>query len=111
MYCSNDETPLIVVNENIKRKILSHQGGLMTVEVHFSGQTDNPYLHSHPHEQIVYVLEGIFEFQKNGEKFRMIPGDTAYFEPNVEHGSVLADGRTEGKLLDIFTPQREDFLK
>jgi len=108
MYCSNKETPFIVVNDNVKRKILSHQGGLMAVEVHFTGPTTDPAIHNHPHEQIVYVVKGRFEFDMNGEKTMMSPGDSIYIEPNVPHGALMLDA--EGTLLDIFTPQREDFL-
>ena len=109
MISLNNNVKLEVVNENISRKILSHSGKLMAVEVHFKGPTTNPYSHSHPHEQIAYVVKGRFEFHKNEEKFLLEAGDSIYFEPNVTHGSLLLGD--EGILLDIFTPQREDFLK
>ncbi len=35
-------------------------------------------------------------------------GDTYYTAPNEPHGVVAL---TDGILLDVFTPQREDFLK
>jgi len=35
-------------------------------------------------------------------------GDSLYKEPNIIHGCVCLEA---GKLLDVFTPKREDFLK
>jgi len=109
MYCANKDVEFEIVNEHIKRKILSHDGKLMTVEVHFKGPTTDPNTHSHPHEQIAYVVKGRFEFQVKGQKLLMEVGDSIYFEPDVPHGALLLS--EEGILLDIFTPQREDFVK
>ena len=81
----------------------------MAVEVHFTGPTTDYGTHSHPHEQIAYVLKGRFEFIIKDEKFLLEQGDSIYFEPNAPHGAILLTD--DGILLDIFTPQRDDFLK
>jgi len=94
---------------NITRKILAHKGNMMLVEVAFKKASDDPGLHSHPHEQIAYVTKGRFEFLVEGrENVFLGEGDSIYFEPDVVHGGKpLEDGST---LLDMFTPVREDFL-
>jgi quercetin dioxygenase-like cupin family protein len=54
------------------------------------------------------VLSGVFDFTI-GEVTRQVrAGDTLYKQPNIIHGCVC---REKGVLLDIFTPQRQDFLK
>jgi quercetin dioxygenase-like cupin family protein len=65
-------------------------------------------LHSHPHEQIGYVVSGSFELEEeNVEKKVIKAGDSYYIAPNVMHGVVALE---DSKLLDIFTPMRKDFL-
>jgi len=98
------------VREGVSRKILAHHGGLMTVEVTFHKASEDYGLHSHPHEQIAYVLKGSFEFliQDTGETCTVTEGDSIYFMPNSVHGGKPLED--ESVLLDIFTPQREDFL-
>ena len=89
------------------RKIKARGGKLMIVEVIFKEGVVGSE-HQHPHEQIVYCLAGEFEFTIDGNKRRLLPGDSAYIPPSTKHGTLCV---REGKLLDIFTPQREDFLK
>jgi len=89
------------------RKMLASDGGLMMVEVEFHKASDDPGFHSHPHEQIAYVLRGKFEFIVDGVSSILEVGDSVYVEPDVVHGAKpLVDGST---FIDVFTPQREDF--
>lgn len=95
------------VGTGVERKILASDGGLMSVEVKFKKGSIGE-VHTHPHEQISYVLEGSFEFELDGEKYTINKGDTYYVKPNQPHGVVALE---DSIVLDIFTPQREDFLK
>jgi len=79
----------------------------MTVEVVFETGAIGA-MHSHPHEQCTIVLEGAFEFTVGDQKKVVKKGDSLYKEPNIIHGCVCLEA---GKLLDVFTPKREDFLK
>jgi quercetin dioxygenase-like cupin family protein len=94
------------LGNGVKRKVLAYNNNLMAVEVSFV-QGAIGALHQHQHEQITYIIEGEFEFEINGEKRVLKAGDTAYKEPAVIHGCVCLK---QGKLLDIFTPCREDYL-
>lgn len=91
----------------VKRKILAYGDSLMQVEVHFEEGSVGK-MHSHPHSQLTYVLEGEFEFTVGNEKKIVKKGDTLYKIPNIEHGCVCL---RKGILLDTFNPYREDFLK
>ncbi|MGB4351973.1 MAG: cupin domain-containing protein [Tissierellaceae bacterium] len=95
------------LGKGVSRKILAYDKNLMTVEVFFEEGAVGE-MHSHPHEQITYVLEGKFEFTIGGEKYLVEAGDTLYKQSNIEHGAICLE---KGRLLDIFTPAREDFLK
>ena len=93
--------------EGCVRKVLAHSDNLMVCELHFKKGAVGK-LHSHPHEQISYVVSGKFEFDIGGKKYVVGPGDTTYKEPNIVHGCVCLE---EGVLVDIFSPERKDFLK
>ncbi len=98
----------IIEEGKVKRKIRAYDGKLMTVEVFFENGAEG-YTHTHPHEQACYVLEGEFKFTVGEDTQIVKVGDTLYMEPNVPHGCILLSEK--GRLLDIFTPIREDFLK
>lgn len=63
-------------------------------------------VHSHPHEQWTYILEGQMEFTLNGEKQMLLPGMGAFIGSNELHGAVAV---TACKVIDVFTPVREDY--
>lgn len=93
--------------EGVSRKILAYTDELMIVENTFEKGAVGS-LHSHPHTQITYVLDGEFEFEINGEKKIVKKGDSMLKKDGIVHGCVCLK---EGKLLDIFTPMRKDFIK
>ena len=107
MVVFNDSIKAKDLGGNVTRKVLAHDGSMLAAEVSFKKGSVGK-MHSHPHEQIGYVLEGSFELNMDGEKCIIKKGDTYYTKPNLMHGVVALE---DGKLLDIFTPQREDFLK
>jgi quercetin dioxygenase-like cupin family protein len=106
MFVRHGDCPLEDLGGGVSRRILAHDGSLMQVEVHFEQGAVGP-LHSHPHEQLTYVLAGEFEFTIGDETRLVRAGDTLYKRPGVVHGCVC---REKGVLLDTFTPRREDFL-
>ncbi|MRX63272.1 cupin domain-containing protein [Maribacter luteus] len=62
--------------------------------------------HSHMNEQIMHVIEGTFEFTLDGVTDVYIPGDLVIIAPNVPHsGKAL----TPCKLMDVFSPTREEY--
>lgn len=106
-FVMNEDAPLEDLGGGVSRKVLAYHDNLMVVEVYFEKGAIGA-LHSHPHEQITYILEGAFEFNVGGEKKVVRAGDTTFKEPNIEHGAVCLE---KGKLLDIFTPMRKDFVE
>lgn len=62
--------------------------------------------HSHPHEQMVYIVSGGIRFEYPGGVFECKTGDSFIVPGGVEHqASAFADS----EVLDIFTPMREDY--
>lgn len=107
---------MIVKNESVRskkagygveRKILGRGGELMMVEVSFEPGAVGA-VHTHPHQQVSYVLKGSFELEMDGVKEIVRAGDSFYVPSDAPHGVVALE---ESAILDIFTPQRQDFLK
>ncbi len=63
-------------------------------------------VHSHPNEQWTFVLEGELEFTLENETKTMQPGMGVLVPANALHA---AHAITECKLIDVFTPVREDY--
>ena len=62
--------------------------------------------HNHPHEQIMHVVEGIFEFTFNGIKKNYGQGSIVHIPSNIYHsGRAL----TKCKIMDVFSPPREEY--
>ena len=66
------------------------------------------YLHTHPHRQVTFVAQGVFEVQIGPEKRTLRAGDSYFIPPDVEHGVLALE---DGTLVDVFAPAREDMLK
>ena len=66
MFVFNDDVKLTDLGGGVSRKILSYNDELMSVEVHFEKGAVGA-MHTHPHTQISYVLEGKFEATIDGE--------------------------------------------
>ena len=107
MFVKNDDIKLTELGGGVSRKILAYDENLMSVEVRFEKGAVGA-MHTHPHTQISYVLEGSFEATIDGETKIINKGDTYVTAPNAPHGVVCLE---KGALLDIFTPMRADFLK
>lgn len=107
MVSKHSNVPQVEFENGIRRRVLNRGGGLMLVEFRFDRRPQLP-THSHPHEQIGYILSGDFEVTCGDDTAQCGPGDSYYVPPSVEHGVRLLTER--GTILDTFTPQREDFL-
>ncbi|WP_063345766.1 cupin domain-containing protein [Vibrio jasicida] len=106
MFVFNKDIALEDLGDGIKRKVLAYSDNMMSVEVYFDKGAVGA-LHSHPHEQITYVLSGQFEFTIGNETKVVKAGDALYKQPNIIHGCTCL---SEGVLLDNFTPMRKDFV-
>ena len=90
----------------VTRQVLSESPEIMAVAFSFDEGAEGRS-HSHPHVQSTYVESGRFRFTIAGESFEVGPRDSFVVPSGAEHGcTCLAVGR----LIDTFTPRRDDFL-
>ena len=106
MHQFNDSAPVSSLGGGVTRKVLSHSPNLMAAEFHFD-QGSIGVLHAHPHEQIGYVVSGRLRLTVDTKTVILGAGDTYYIAPYQKHG---VEALEETLLLDVFTPQRDDFL-
>jgi len=62
--------------------------------------------HSHPHEQIGYMVDGEFEFIIGGKSHHVSPGQIWRIPGGVPH-KVIA-GERPARAIDVFFPIRDD---
>jgi quercetin dioxygenase-like cupin family protein len=62
--------------------------------------------HSHPHEQIVNVLEGTYELVVDGESHVLGRGDVLVIPGGAAH---RGGAKTDCRILDVFSPVREEY--
>jgi quercetin dioxygenase-like cupin family protein len=106
-YVLKDQDAILEdLGKGVSRKILAYDENMMMVKVFFEEKAVGS-VHSHPHEQVTYVVEGSFEFSIGDELKKVSKGDSLYFSPNELHGTTCIE---KGILLDVFTPKRADFL-
>ncbi len=65
-------------------------------------------IHTHSQEQMGIVLEGQMEFEIDGQRHTIGPGEVYSVPGNVPHGA-RAVGDRPCVALDVFTPRRDDF--
>jgi len=96
---------------NKRTRYLTHTDTLMMVVIDFNdGPTREPDPpHSHPHAQVSYVAAGEVIFFLDGEPTQLSAGDMFTIPPDVPHSVQLLTSHV--RLVDTFTPLREDFLE
>lgn len=107
MIAHASEETVTVTPDGAKRRILSYGGKTMLVQFEFEAGVKS-WEHSHPHEQIGYVVSGEIDFYMEGSKpVSLQAGGSYYVPPDVKH---YIKTKVPTILVDFFTPIREDFL-
>ena len=107
MFVESKKHDWVLVGEGVRRKILGYDPKILMACVEFKKGAIGS-LHKHPHTQVTYIEHGSFEVMIGDSKKVLTAGDCFYIPPDVEHGVVALE---ESRLVDVFTPVRDDFLK
>ena len=106
MFTYNHETAAVPAGEGVRRKVLSHSQSLMVCEITLEGGSIIA-AHAHPHEQITYIISGKCRYTVGEETKEVGTGDSVLIPGNVPHSIVILE---DMKVIDVFSPAREDFL-
>ena len=91
----------------LKRRVLAYNEKLFLAE-HEMVKGWVGAVHSHPHDQIVYVVHGHLRVTSQGKTFDIRKGDTFVVRGDVEHGASALE---DSLVIDVFTPWREDYIR
>jgi quercetin dioxygenase-like cupin family protein len=91
----------------LSRQVLAYNHQLMLVR-HLMQKGWIGARHSHPHEQLVYIIRGHLRFSGGGTTFDARTGDSFVVPGGIEHQATALE---ESEVLDVFTPYREDYAE
>lgn len=91
---------------DLTRRVLAYNDKLMVVE-HTMGKGSVFPEHSHPHDQLAYLISGHIRVQCGDETFEATAGDSFVVRGGIQHQVTALE---ESVALDVFTPYREDFV-
>lgn len=63
--------------------------------------------HSHPNEQLTYILEGALKFWIDGREIVVNAGETLCIPSNMPHKAEALEDTVD---LDVFAPPRQDWI-
>jgi quercetin dioxygenase-like cupin family protein len=63
--------------------------------------------HSHPHDQVAYVISGHLRIQAGDQTFEIRGGDSFVVRGGVRHQAWALEPSV---VIDVFTPCREDYI-
>jgi len=89
----------------IQRRTLAYGECLMVTQFLISQGTELAR-HSHPHEQISYVVSGELEMQVGGQSYHLQPGDSLLLPAGMEHSALALQ---DVVVIDTFSPPREEY--
>ena len=94
------------LGDGIHRKLLTFEDKVMMAKIKFKAGAVG-VAHSHPHIQCSYVESGEFVLTIDGRSETLVAGDSFLVPTDKMHDALAV---TDGVLIDVFTPMREDFL-
>jgi quercetin dioxygenase-like cupin family protein len=83
------ELPWERVTDKIERRVLAGQQGMIVWWKMKAGA--HAAAHRHPHEQIVWMLEGKMDFRIGNDRKSMVSGDVAVIPGNTEHEGIFPE--------------------
>jgi quercetin dioxygenase-like cupin family protein len=104
-FSSIAQAPEERINEKITRRIVSGEKAMIVWWAILEG--GHAAAHSHPHEQIFWMLSGKMEIRIGEERRVCGPGDIGVIPAGVEHEAWFHE---DTQVIDVFAPPREDFL-
>ena len=93
--------------DGIEQKTLVHGDKTLMVEFHLKKGAILP-LHSHPHEQTGYLVDGHILLTIGPDIFQVKSGDSWCIPGNTLHSAEIIE---DSVAVEVFSPVREDYLK
>jgi quercetin dioxygenase-like cupin family protein len=105
MILLNKDADPILMLPGLIRRTLAQTESIMLCEFTFEAHVEIP-IHTHPNQQVGYLVEGRVQMTIDGEKFILIKGDSYSAPANIPHGVYTLEPSI---IVDAFFPPREDY--
>ena len=92
--------------DGIEQKTLVHGDKTLMVEFRLKKGSILP-LHSHPHEQTGYLVNGHILLTIGSDVFKVKPGDSWCILGSTLHSAEIIE---DSVAVEVFSPVREDYL-
>ena len=103
---SHDDVPPIEMFEGVSRRTLNAGERTSIHEIQIAAGCVVP-MHTHPHEQIGYLVSGRVKFELGEETRELSAGDSWIIPSEVPHEVTAI---VDSVALDIFSPAREEYI-
>lgn len=99
-----DAKPVEMLPGLIRRTLVSGSA-MLICQFTFQANVQIPN-HTHPHEQVGYVVSGRVRMTIGDQTFELGPGDSYCAPSNVPHSALTLEPSV---IVDTFSPPREDY--
>ena len=106
MFFRRQDADAVEMMVGLTRRVLATSEGLMLAEFTFDLGAEVP-AHSHPHDQVGYVVSGRMRMVIGDKIAECGPGDSYHAAPNVPHSG---EALVPSVVIDVFCPPREDYV-
>ena len=106
MFVKGVEKTEVTVVPGVRRKTLAVGENTLMAKFVLEAGAELP-LHTHPHEQIGYLISGRLRFTVGGETQDLVAGDSWAVPGGVEHKAEVLE---PVEALEVFYPVRQDYL-
>ena len=103
---AHDDVPPIEMFPGVSRRTLNAGERTSIHEIQIAAGCVVP-MHTHPHEQIGYLVSGRVEFELGDETKELSAGDSWIIPSEVPHEVTALE---DAVALDIFSPAREEYI-
>jgi quercetin dioxygenase-like cupin family protein len=104
-FYSTEQLPAVEMLTGVTRRTVALDQAMITIVTLEPGSVVPD--HSHPNEQITYVVRGAIEFRLGNESRVLHAGDGASCPANVSHGVTVLNEQT--LVIDAWNPPREEY--
>jgi quercetin dioxygenase-like cupin family protein len=104
IFYNKDAKPIDAL-PGLTRRTLAKSDSMMICEFKFEAEVTIP-IHSHPNDQVGYIVEGSVEMTIDGKTYKLGKADSYSAPSNIPHGAHTLEPTV---IVDTFSPPREDY--
>lgn len=105
-FFKGEQIDQVEMAPGVRRRTLGHGTHMLLAEFTLGAESEVA-MHSHPHDQVGYVVSGSLRLTVGDETLTCEAGDSYYIPGGVPHQGVTPE---DALVIDVFCPPREDYM-